>query len=115
VLIRGSFFTKTNFSQSTSKPHMPGYMHIMLLSRKTGTHDATIREYQVNYANSGLNYVALWDEERLAEFLLHTLALEEQEARLVMARLHGTGNATLGDIDLPSNEATLVGMEVTYD
>jgi hypothetical protein len=90
---------------------MAGYIHIIRLSVRTGTHDVAVTDYQVNYVDSGMYYAVAWDEERLVEFLRFRVPLSEEEAAAVLEQLHSTGRATLGDIDIPGSEATSMGMQ----
>jgi hypothetical protein len=94
---------------------MAGYLHIIRLSTRTGTHATTITEYQVNYVDSGMNYAVAWDEERLVEFLRFRVPLSESEIAEVLEQLHSTGRATIGDVEIPGTEATSMGMETIND
>ncbi len=94
---------------------MAGYLHIIRLSTRTGTHDITFTDYQVNYVDAGINYAVAWDEERLVEFLRARLSLDGDETAQLLDQLNSTGRATVGDVDLPANEATMLGMEMIVD
>jgi hypothetical protein len=94
---------------------MAGYIHIIRLSARTGTHDVRITDYQVNYVDSGINYAVVWDEERLAEFLRLRVPLEEAETAQVLGQLNSTGRATIGDVEIRGNEATSMGMTMIND
>jgi hypothetical protein len=91
---------------------MSGYIHIIRLSRRTGTHDVTITQYQLNYVESGTNYAISWDEERLIEFLRDRVPLSELETAQVLDELHNTGQATIGDVDIAGSEAASMGMQM---
>ncbi len=90
---------------------MSGYIHIIRLSTRTGTHDIVINDYQVNYVDSGQTYAVAWDEERLVAFLKGRVALDDSEIANVLDDLRTTGRATVGDVDLPGTEATSMGMQ----
>lgn len=94
---------------------MSGYLHIIRLSRRTGTHDAITTQYQVNYFDAGTNYGVAWDEDRLIEFLRNQVPLSEFECAQVLAELHASGSATIGDVDLPANEVTSMGMQMVSE
>ncbi len=90
---------------------MSGYIHIIRLSTRTGTHDVTITDYQVNYVDRGQTYAVAWDEERLVDFLRARVPLDEVEIGRVLDDLHTTGRSTIGDVDIPGKEATSMGMQ----
>lgn len=94
---------------------MAGYIHITRLSVKTGTYDRTIPEYQVNYVKTGITYAIAFDEDELVEFLRHKVPLDDQEFEAVMTRLQETGHANIGDVDIPEQEASAMGMEMIPD
>ncbi len=94
---------------------MAGYLHIIRLSTRTGTNDISFTDYQVNYVDSGINYAVAWDEERLVEFLRVRVLLDEAETTTVLDELNATGRATIGDVDLPGSEATMLGMETIVE
>ncbi len=90
---------------------MSGYIHIIRLSTRTGTHDITITDYQVNYVDSGQTYAVAWDEDRLVEFLSTRVPLGDDEITKVLDDLHRFGRSTIGDVDIPGTEATSMGMQ----
>ncbi len=90
---------------------MSGYIHIIRLSTRTGTHDITITDYQVNYVDSGQTYAVAWDEDRLVEFLRTRVPLGDIEIAKVLDDLHAFGRSTIGDVDIPGTEATSLGMQ----
>lgn len=94
---------------------MAGYLHIIRLFTRTGTHDISITDYQVNYVDSGINYAIAWDEDRLMEFLRLRVPLSEHETAEVLDQLHSTGRATIGDVDIPGSEVTSMGMEMIIE
>lgn len=94
---------------------MAGYIHIIRLSTRTGTHDISITDYQVNYVDSGISYAIAWNEDRLIEFLRVRVSLSEPETAEVLEQLHSTGRATVGDVDIPGSEATFMGMEMIVE
>lgn len=107
--------TQTCLSHVTSNVFMAGYLHIIRLSTRTGTHDITFTDYQVNYIDAGINYAVAWEEERLVEFLRDRVCLDETETTEVLDELNTTGRSTIGDVDLPGSEATMLGMEMIVD
>ncbi len=90
---------------------MSGYIHIIRLSTRTGTHDILISDYQVNYVDSGQTYAVAWDEEKLVNFLRFRIPLDDAEIAKVLDDLRSTGKATIGDVDIPGTEATSIGMQ----
>lgn len=94
---------------------MAGYIHITRLSARTGTDDLPLDTYQVNYSVGGITYVAAWSEEELSDFLRIRVPLEQDDFDAVMARLHESGHANIGDVDIPQNEASAMGMEMMPD
>lgn len=94
---------------------MSGYVHIIRLYLKTGTHGVEISDYQVNYVDAGTNFAVSWDEDRLIEFLHGRVALAEVEVAEIIDQLHRTGSATVGDVDIPPNEATMMGMQMVSE
>jgi hypothetical protein len=91
---------------------MAGYVHILRLSTKTGTHDRVITEYQVNYVAGGVNYGVSWEEAHLIEFLRTKVPLDADETEKIISQLHSTGHAIVGDVDIPGPEASSMGMEM---
>ena len=94
---------------------MAGYIHITRLSARTGTDGIPADIYQVNYSVSGVNYAVAWNELELTEFLRRKVPLDNVEFDNVMTRLHQTGHANIGEVDIPEAEATSMGMEMLPD
>jgi hypothetical protein len=94
---------------------MAGYIHITRLSRRTGTDDRSHFEYQVNYVTAGVTYAVAFGEEELAHFLQSKVPLNEVQTAKVLSDLQNTGNANIGDVDIPENEASSIGMEQLPD
>lgn len=94
---------------------MPGYIHITRLSARTGTDDAPLDAYQVNYNVSGVTYAVAWTEAELAEFLRLKVPLDDVDFENVMGRLRANGHANIDDVDIPEAEASAMGMEMMPD
>ena len=94
---------------------MSGYIHIIRLSTRTGTHDITFTDYQLNYVDSGQTHAVAWDEDRLVEFLRTRVPMSDVEIAKVLDDLHTFGRSTIGDVEIPGTEATSMGMQFISD
>ena len=89
---------------------MAGYLHITRASAATGTHaSAPAYEYQLTYVSAGSSYARNFAEQDIAGFLVSHFALDDDIAASVMDRVRLHGNATLPEVDLPSQTAAALG------
>lgn len=92
-----------------------GYIHITRLEARTGTVGNEMPVYQVNYVLPGISYGIALDEGDLSGFLLDKVPLDEDELDVVMNRLHQVGHANIGDVELPPEETSALGMQQIED
>ncbi len=87
-----------------------GRLHIFQVSADTGTYGATIHQYQVSYNDAGNTFSGLMDEGKLTDLLHSKLGFSPEAIEGVVGELRSAGHTTLGDIDLPENEAGALGL-----
>ncbi len=88
-----------------------GRLHIFEVGIGTGTYGATIHQYQVSYNDAGNTFSGLMEEEKLKDFLHTKIGVSPEEVERTIAELRSSGHVTLGDVDLPENEAGAVGLQ----
>ena len=89
---------------------MAGYVHITRAGAATGTYGATaVPEYQLTYVSGSESFARTFMEADLEEFLVAHLALDADVTASVMDRTRLHGNATVSEVDLPSQTAAALG------
>ena len=90
---------------------MSGFLHIFRIGAEKGSNGNGINQYQVTLSIGGNNYLRVFDEKTLLEFLSTKAILDPERLDQAMKELHGAGRTTVGDVRIDEYQTSGMGLE----
>lgn len=93
---------------------METYAHIMAIGVADGTYGKKLSEYQIMLNAGGASWArTIEGDTELEIFLESSLALRKEIVDAAVRSLRETGQAMIREVDLPENEAPILGFQKT--
>jgi len=90
---------------------MSGFLHIFRIGAEHAPDGNRGNAYQVTLNVAGSNFLRVFDEEKLLEFLATKAVLDSQTLQRAMAELHAAGHTTVGNVGIDEYETSSLGLE----
>ena len=90
---------------------MSGFLHIFRLSTERGPDGKDRNSYQVTLNIAGSNFLRVFDETKLLDFLSTKAVLDPKTLERTMAELHTAGHTTVGNIGIDEYQTSSLGLE----
>ncbi|HEU5452514.1 MAG TPA: hypothetical protein VFU76_11035 [Terriglobales bacterium] len=90
---------------------MAGFLHIFRISTEKSPDGKDQNQYQVTLSIGGNNYLRVYDEMKLGEFLTTKAVLDPETFDRAMKELHLAGHTTIGNVGIDEYETPALGLE----
>lgn len=90
---------------------MAGFLHIFRIGSEKAPDGKSSNQYQVTLSIGGNNYLRVFDELHLAEFLTTKAVLDPETLDRAMEELHVAGHTTIGDVGIDEYQTPALGLE----
>lgn len=90
---------------------MAGFLHIFRLGSEKLPDGKDSNQYQVTLSIGGNNYLRVYDEAKLADFLTTKAVLDPETFDRAMKELHTAGHTTVGDVGIDEYQTAAMGLE----
>ena len=90
---------------------MSGFLHIFRLSSEQSPDGKSSNVYQVTLNIGGNNFLRVFDEAHLLDFLATKAVLDPPTLERAMQELHVAGHTTVGNVGIDEYQTSALGLE----